>query len=263
MKTIVVTGSNKGIGYEIVRKLKHSFGNHARVVLCSRDKLRGEEAVSLLVREGLDVDLGILDIASKESIDSFVEFLGPYGGVDILVNNAGFAFKNKATEPFGEQARTTIDINYYGTLHLSHALLPLMKPDGRIVNVSSMAGKLKILSEARQQQFAAPDLTEDQLTTLMEEFVALAEKGTHTDHGFPNTAYGMSKVGVSALTRIMARDHPQLKINACCPGWCRTDMAGSSASKSAEQGAETPFLLCTGDQIQTGQFWSEQQIAPW
>jgi len=93
-KIAVVTGANQGIGYEIVRLLKPALGAGSRVVLCSRDRTRGQQAVESLRDKGVEADLGILEITDKNSIESFAQWLrDTYGRVDILINNAGFAFK--------------------------------------------------------------------------------------------------------------------------------------------------------------------------
>ena len=93
-KIAVVTGANQGIGYEIVRLLKPALAAGSRVVLCSRDRTRGQQAVESLRDKGVEADLGILEITDKNSIESFAQWLrDTYGRVDILINNAGFAFK--------------------------------------------------------------------------------------------------------------------------------------------------------------------------
>lgn len=264
-RVVVVTGANTGIGFEIVKQLASKLPQD-KIILCSRNQERGESALKELVDQGSkNVDLGILDIADAESIEKFAVFIQEnYQKIDILVNNAGFAFKGNATESVYEQARKTIDINYYGTLHLTNRLKEYMVPQGRIINVSSTMGKTEyIQSDELVHKFTNPSLTVAELSELMEQYIEETKKGTHIESGWPKTTYSTSKNGVSALTRIWAREWTDFQINACCPGWCRTNMAGDKAPKSAAEGAETPVWLATRDDIVTGKFWKEEKEDQW
>uniref|UniRef100_A0A8B9GBI2 carbonyl reductase (NADPH) n=1 Tax=Amazona collaria TaxID=241587 RepID=A0A8B9GBI2_9PSIT len=269
----VVTGSNKGIGFSIVRALCHQFPGD--VYLTARDPSRGQEAVKKLQEEGLSVLFHQLDIDDPQSIRALRDFLKEkYGGLDVLVNNAGIAFKAHDTAPFAVQAEVTLKTNFFGTRNVCTELLPLVKPYGRVVNVSSMAGGLALgkCSRELQQKFRSNTITEDELVELMTKFVEDTKKGVHEKEGWPNTAYGVSKIGVTVLSRIQARmlsekrkdDH--ILLNACCPGWVRTDMAGPKAPKSPDEGAETPVylaLLPSNADGPHGQFVSEKTVQTW
>jgi NAD(P)-dependent dehydrogenase (short-subunit alcohol dehydrogenase family) len=147
-----------------------------------------------------------------------------------LVNNAGMAFKGDA---FDENvARTTLSCNYYGTERITSALLPLIHPEGHVINVSSRAGLLKILSPTLQQRFLSEDLTCSGISALCEEFATAVGDGSFKQKGWPETCYGTSKIAMSALTRVIARLNPKLHVNAVCPGWCKTDMAGERQFQS-------------------------------
>ena len=190
-------------------------------------------------------------------------------GLDILINNAGIAYKMASTAPFIEQATNTVRTNFTGTLNLTMALLPLMKPNSRIVMVASRAGKLNIVKPHLQEQFSSPSLTEPLLVSLMDQFVQDVSAGDHEAKGWPTAACGVSKLGIIALSEIIVQEmiasgKTDILVNACCPGWCRTDMAGDNAPQSADQGAETPVhlaLLPAGSP--TGEFWGEKQILQW
>lgn len=188
-------------------------------------------------------------------------------GIDVLVNNAGLAFKRAATEPFAEQARITVNTNFTGTLNVTKALLPLMRPHGRIVMVSSRVGNLGIVKPHLQEKFNSPSLTEEELVTLMDQFVQDAAAGNHNDKGWPSSAYGTSKVGMTALTKVIARQVASMDdilVNACCPGWVKTDMAGHNTSLSTDEGAETPIFLTTLPAgSPTGELWYKKQVIPW
>lgn len=168
----VVTGANKGIGLEIVKQLSSS--GKIKTILACRNPELGEAATRELAANGLDVDFMVCDIGSEESIEAFASGLSAkYPVVDILVNNAAIAFKGSDPTPFEQQAAPTMKVNFFGTLYLTKALLPLLSKSSspRIVNVASQAGSLRIIpSEERRRIFTDPSLTEERLCDLMNEF---------------------------------------------------------------------------------------------
>uniref|UniRef100_A0A8D0H1T3 carbonyl reductase (NADPH) n=1 Tax=Sphenodon punctatus TaxID=8508 RepID=A0A8D0H1T3_SPHPU len=269
----VVTGSNKGIGLAIVRALCKKFSGD--VYLTSRDTERGQAAVAKLQEEGLKPLFHQLDIDDLQSIQTLRDFLKEkYGGLNVLVNNAGIAFKAADTTPFAVQAEVTLRTNFFATREICTELLPLIKPHGRVVNVSSMVAfsALSGCSQDLQQRFRSSTITEEELVKCMEKFVEDTKKGVHVKEGWPNTAYGVSKIGVTVLSRIQARilndkrKGDGILLNACCPGWVRTDMAGSKAPKTPDEGAETPVylaLLPPDADGPHGQHVSEKTVCPW
>jgi NAD(P)-dependent dehydrogenase (short-subunit alcohol dehydrogenase family) len=157
------------------------------------------------------------------SVKDFVSRAPP--SIWALVNNAGMAFKGDA---FDENvARTTMSCNVYGTIRITSALLPRILPGGHVVNVSSRAGLLKLLSPELQARFLAPDLSVDAISSLCEEFSVAVANGTFKQQGWAKTCYGTSKIAMSAYSRVCARMNPMLHVNAICPGWCKSDMAGN------------------------------------
>jgi len=180
------------------------------------------------------------------------------------VNNAAIAFKMASTVPFLEQAKVTITTNFTGTLNVTKALLPLMNPHSRMVMVCSRVGAI---SADLQKQFDFPHLTEDELIALMEQFIQDVAAGNHGDKGWPSTTYRVSMLGKMALTRLTARQvstMDNILVNACCPGWVKTDMAGPKAPLSPDEGAETPVYLTTLPAgSPSGEFWYKKEIIPW
>ncbi|KAL4130886.1 hypothetical protein QTP88_008263 [Uroleucon formosanum] len=268
----IVTGSNKGIGYAIVKDLCERFDGD--VYLTARDVGRGEAAVGRLNELGLKPKFHQLDVSDTSSVYVFAKFVAEnYAGIDVLVNNAAIAFKKAATEPFDVQAEETIRINYFGLRTVCDALFPLLVPGARVVNLSSSAGRLSLIpGEDLRRTLSSPLLTLDQLDTLMRQFVEKAKDGVHEQSGWSSSAYSVSKVGVTALTFIQQRafdEDPRtdIVINSVHPGYVDTDMTSHKGPLTIEQGAEAPVylsLLPAGEQNVKGRYvWFDKTIKDW
>lgn len=232
-RVAVVTGANRGIGFEICRQLARRDG--IRVVLTSRDEAKGKAAVRKLGEEGLDLDYRGVDVTSERMIKALAEYLaGTYERCDILVNNAGIAADPRGSRVLSSDIatyRATLETNTLGPLMLCQALAPLMKKRryGRIVNISSGQGQLSDM-----------------------------------DVGSP--AYRVSKTALNALTRTLAAElkGSGILVNSVCPGWARTDMGGPGAPRTVEQGADTAVWLATlPDDGPSGGFFRDRKPIAW
>ncbi|KAI8516198.1 Carbonyl reductase [NADPH] 3 [Branchiostoma belcheri] len=251
-RVALVTGSNKGIGFEIVRRLCKEFDGI--VYLTDIDEHLGQEAVQKLKSEGLNPSFHQLDITNEQSIQAVKKhLLEKHGGLDVLVNNAGFGLKPEIRDevPYAIQAEKSVGVNFSGTLAVSRALLPIIRPHGRVVNMSSQSSNKAIrnCSAELQARFRDRSMKEEELVMLMNKYIDMARVGKHKEHGYPNSAYAMSKIGVTSLTYIQAREMEEdpredILVNCCCPGWCKTDMAGwENPPRTAAEGADTPVFL--------------------
>ena len=163
--------------------------------------------------------------------------------------------------------KETLQCNYYGTLEATQDFLPLIKDGGRLVNVSSMAGQLNKYSDSIRKKFREAT-TVGEITSLMESFKSAVAQGNEKEQGWPSAAYAVSKAGVTGMTRVIAMEAKEkgskTLINACCPGWVKTDMTKGGGSKTVDEGAQTPVMLALADiGDQTGLFWQNEKPVPW
>jgi NAD(P)-dependent dehydrogenase (short-subunit alcohol dehydrogenase family) len=229
MKTILVTGANKGIGYEIVKELAE-MGH--RVYLTSRDKQRGLEATKTFTEAGLNVEFKQVDVSQQPLIEKLAEdFTKEEVVLDVLINNAGI-YENNDHYSLVDIPLSYLDefmtVNFKGPLMMTRAMLPFLQKssDPRVVNMSSGMGALSGM-------------------------------------GYDHPAYRISKAALNAQTAVLAGTLPDISINTMCPGWVQTDMGGSSAPRTVEQGADTAVWLATGDDVPSGKFLKDRQEIDW
>jgi NAD(P)-dependent dehydrogenase (short-subunit alcohol dehydrogenase family) len=255
-RTALVTGANRGLGTETCRQLARSG---LLVLLTGRSESAGAAAASALAKEGLAVEYRPLDVADPKSIASLKAGLAG-SPIDVLVNNAGIAMDGFDAEV----ARRTLDVNFFGALGVTNTLLPLLPDGGTIVMVSSGMGELACLGAPLREKMMEPGLTQDELIDLMHAFVRDVEHARHTEAGWPSSAYRVSKAGLNALVRILARDLAgrRIRVNAVCPGWVRTDMGGPKATRSVEIGAAS-IVWAASEKGPTGGFFRDGKSIAW
>lgn len=227
--TILITGSNKGIGLETARQLA-KLGHH--VILSTRNETRLQLAVEKLKAEQLIVENLLMDISDKKSISRAAdEFAKRKQNLDVLINNAAVLYNNdESILQENEVLLQTLTNNSLGSLWVSKAFLPFMTNASRIINISSGGGSMS------------------------------------DPVGGWAPAYCVSKSLLNSITRQLSYELEikSISVNAVCPGWVRTDMGGKSASRSVEKGAETPVWLATeAPQELTGKFFRDKKQIPW
>lgn len=227
----LVTGANRGIGFEVCRQLATAG---CRTILGGRDGAKGDAAARALAKNGLDVSAVVLDVTSAASIAAAVRDVGSrFGRVDVLVNNAAIlvAEGDDLLDTSADDFRRTFETNVFGAIAVAQAFVPGMieRKYGRVVNVSSRAGQLSGM-------------------------------GTYAP------AYSISKAALNAFTKSLAAATAGtgVLVNSACPGWVRTDMGGSGAPRSVEQGADTIVWLATlPDDGPTGRFFADRRTIDW
>jgi len=225
----LVTGANKGIGFEVTRQLARK-GFH--VFLGARDSAAGKAAAKKLAGDGKVAFLAI-DVSKPESVKRAAEeFARAADHLDSLINNAGVLLDDdkEALKITPEIFHSTLQINTLGPILVSEAFLPFLKKSKapRVVNVSSGGGQL---SEG-------------------------------ADGWAP--AYCISKTALNGVTSQFAAALPNFAVNSVCPGWVRTDMGGTNAPRSIGEGAAgIVWLAADAPQNETGKFWRDRQVIAW
>ena len=227
----LVTGANRGIGYELVKQLALKGFN---VILASRDPKKGHEAVGKLKESGLDVSFVGMDVEDPESIrQAATKINEQFGRIDVLINNAGVYLDDQERLSTMEPTilEKTMSTNFFGAYYVIHSFIPLMEKHGygRIINVSSEYGAM---SEMSYQGVGA---------------------------------YKLSKLALNGLTQLLAAEiKGDIKINAVCPGWVSTDMGGPAAPRTPKQAAESIlWLAAIGPEGPNGGFFRDGKPIDW
>ncbi|KAK4495901.1 hypothetical protein PRZ48_013169 [Zasmidium cellare] len=286
-RVAAVTGANKGIGLAIVRQLALQYPSSPfksgpfLIYLTARSPERGAEAVEtlnndaqlkqakVLAQDGGDTTIKYhaLDIGDQKSIHAFIHVLKQEHpeGIDFAINNAGVALDGFDSTI----VKNTLATNYYGTLEASNAFLPLIRNSGRLVNVSSTAGRLnKYSDEIRNAFLSASKTSVPAVTAIMQQFHTAVDDGREKEAGFPSAAYAVSKSGETAFTKVLAMEEAKrnrgVLVNACCPGYVNTDMTKGRGRKTPDQGAMTPVMLALHDiGGKFGEFWMGEEVTEW
>ncbi|XP_032510690.2 carbonyl reductase [NADPH] 3-like [Danaus plexippus] len=269
-RVAVVTGSNKGIGFSIVKLLCQRFDGV--VYLTSRDVERGKEAVKKLEELGLHPNFHQLDVSVRSSVEIFKHYLEEnYGGIDILINNAAVVDAGFKTCSFDE-AKRVIDINYRSILTMHELIYPIVRNGGRILNISSDCGHLSnIRNKFWIEKLSKQNLSVSDVNEFVEWFLESKKNGTFNVDDIANgasvAAYRVSKVAVSAVTMIHQKeyDNKNISINSMHPGLVRTDMTAGVGFYNVDEAAQTPvYIVLDAPQSLKGAYvWFDRKVIDW
>src|SRR5687767_1888770 len=230
-RVALVTGANRGIGLEVSRQLaRRGFS----VFLSARDPAKAQAAAETLRRQRLKVLPALLDVTDERSVEEAARFVElRFGRLDVLVNNAAILYDSwqRAETADLETVREAFETNTLGAWRTAQAFIPLLRKSGhgRIVNVSSESGSLSVM-------------------------------------GAGTPAYGVSKVALNALTRMLADElrPARVLVNSVCPGWVATEMGGPQAPRTVGEGAAGVVWAATlPDGGPTGGFFRDGEPLAW
>ena len=267
-RRIVVTGSNKGLGYEIIAKLLASTTPY-EIILTARNPSLAEKALETLrakvSQSTSKVIYHQLDVNDEKSISEFLDWIkATFGKIDVLVNNAAVAY----TTPTDEEKKFTIQTNFFSLVNLTEKVLPLLSDDGKILNMSSGLGELANQSETLRKALEDPKLDRAGLLQVANNFLELT-KDFKSAYFTGEPSYPASKALVNAYLRYVLPNEvgANQQIYNICPGWCKTDMGTDAATLPAEAGADTPVYLIElpfqKDVEINGKFIHERKVRGW
>ncbi|AUA14894.1 SDR family NAD(P)-dependent oxidoreductase [Streptomyces samsunensis] len=235
MTTTLITGANKGLGFETARRL--IAAGHT-VHLGSRDADRGRRAA-----ERLGARPVVLDVTDDASVAAAVKAIEADGGLDVLINNAGIEERTPdggvvgAAEVTADMMRTVFETNVFGMVRVTHAFLPLLRRSAApvVVNVSSGLASLKRVSTPDDPAYA-----------------------------YPGVAYPASKTTVNMVTVQYAKAFPEMRINAVEPGYTATDLNAHTGHQTVAEGAEIIVRMAqVGPDGPTGSYVDIEGTLPW
>ncbi|MFJ8386623.1 SDR family NAD(P)-dependent oxidoreductase [Streptomyces sp. NPDC094438] len=235
MTTTLITGANKGLGFETARRL--IAAGHT-VYIGSRDQERGR-----LAAERLGARTVRLDVTDDTSVLAAAAAIEADGGLDVLVNNAGIEARDTGNNVIGAEdvtadlMRHVFETNVFGTVRVTHAFLPLLRRSAApvIVNVSSGLASLTHVADADSPAYA-----------------------------YPGVAYPASKTAVNMITVQYAKAFPAMRINAVEPGFTKTDLNGNTGVQTVEQGADIIVRMAlAGPDGPTGGYFDATGPLPW
>ena len=228
MKNIFITGGNRGIGKGLVEE----FSKDNNVIFSARNTEKAQLIIDTL--GGKNIDHVIMDVGDSESVQKGIKNLkSRITSVDVLINNAGIlipGLKHKidAIDTDDDSIMETFNINTVGALRVCKALIPLMPPNSRIINISSGMGQMEGM-------------------------------------GTGSLAYRLSKSALNAMTIVLSQELmvKSIKVNAICPGWVQTDMGGYDATLTVKESAESIKKFTLSDNFPNGKFLRHGEELVW
>lgn len=261
----VVFDAASNLGYQVLIKLVECY--KGRIYFTTEDKLAGYKILDDLKKDGIELFYYQVDVTNVNSIINFRHTLQDLEiGIDLIINNTDHKPKDKKISST-ERVRRILNVNFYGNINLGKLIFPLLNENGRVVNVSGPAGLLMTIpDEELRKRISKPNIDEDELVALMQEYEFAVQSGMETIKGWGTNAYAISKVALNALTFLQQREwsHKEIVINCVNPGHL-TRKDDRRSSRVFEEGAKAILYLALEAPLHIkGNFvWSNYSVIEW
>ena len=250
-KIILITGSNKGIGYGIIEALLKKKSK-LRIVLTSRNESLGLASYNQLLQKypysKNDFFYHQLDITKAQSISNIISWIKKeFGKIDYLVNNAGLGSHGNYHDI--NTHNSILEVNVFATINFTEEMLKneMINKKGKIILVGSLAGCLHFLSSNKLKNAFKNAKTTQDLLNLAQAYKNSFLKGTEQLEGWYSKSYYVSKMIINSYPRILSYrkeiQENDISVYSIHPGWVNTDMGGRGAPLSYKQGAECEVFL--------------------
>jgi carbonyl reductase 1 len=276
-KIAIVTGSNTGLGFSLVKKLCELLGDNGIVYLTSRDEKKGMDALKQLNEIGLRPNFHLLDVTSDSSVNIFSKYIKTtHEGVDIFFHNA--AARISPTLSKQEQIDDFIETNNLGTTRIIKAFQPLISDNSKFVIVASSFGSLNNINNDLHFKFDITGQTLDGINDVMKEYMEQVKAGDDIKYGWPEWMNIPSKIGQVASMKVLAREmivqnakERNIMISAVCPGLMDTEASrpwfkDMSKAKLPDDAADDLIWLVSQrewDQERFGALVQYRKVIPW
>ncbi|KAJ3194873.1 hypothetical protein HK101_001703 [Irineochytrium annulatum] len=282
-QVVLVTGANKGIGFEAVRLLSERLDPSTVILMGTRLLENGKSAVASLRSRSFDSSAPPsstaptyanvvpieLDVTKDDSIKRAVEHIrAKYGRLDVLISNAGVYHGNEGND------EETFDVNFYGVRAVALAFLPLMRPGSKLIVNTSTAGSVAFNLFTDDVKATLGDLEhlswpviESYAHDYLKMFVKGKPNNTWPARDKAYGGYGVSKAFANSFVRLFAKEHPEIETTTVCPGYCATDLSTDlqktrPGAKTAAQGAES-IIWPVFNKAKQGAFYRDGNEQPY
>lgn len=262
-RIVLVTGANRGIGYEAVKYLSQKLPNGV-ILLGTRSVTNGNDAIkkmqeSVSSHKFDNIKVLEVDISSESSLQkALTEVRNTYSKLDVLLHNSGIA------QADGDSlSRKVLDVNVTNARDTILTFLPIIPKNGSVIVVSSEVGSWNMSTQTEELRNRLNDPKQnswDKIHQLLEDWVSFSREGKHTENwpalSMPTGAYCTSKSLLTAWLRHFAIEHPEIQLAIVCPGYCATELNNHAGPRPASVGGESvswPIL----NKFETGQFYQD------
>ncbi|CAH0604449.1 unnamed protein product [Chrysodeixis includens] len=260
----LVVGAASNLGYQVLRKLTETY--NGKIYFTTEDETTGYDILKNLERDNLDLNYLQMDVTYTKSIIKVRHYIQDLDErIDLIINATDYIHQKRIS--LSEVVRRTLSVNFYGYINFGKLVYPLLNENARVVNVSGPAGLLATIeSEEIRNRISDPNLTEDELVAILQEYEAAARRGTEKTEGWGMNVHSVSKVALNAVTFLQHREWSKngIVINCVNPGNL-SSREGRRTTKVFEEGAKAILYLAFEAPLSIkGNFvWSNYSVIEW